>query len=529
MAASQNLSQVSRSIKSPISKGGVLTIHGFGVCVRMQSGHLEIKDGTGSERRTIKLARVNHNLRRLVCISDDGFVTLSALKWLSDIGASLVMLDRIGKVVFITGPTAPSDARLRLAQARALTNGTALAISKELISAKLRGQENVARDKLKNSATADAITGFQVKLDDADDLDSVRALEAHAAVAYWNAWRDVPILWPKSDLRKVPDHWRTFGIRASPLSGGPRLAVNPASALLNFVFAICESEARLALVAVGLDPGIGFLHFPRANRDSLAFDIMEPVRPEVERWLYQWLSTEPLRRSDFFETVKGNCRLMTQLCARLSETAPTWGKLVAPWAEYVARTLWATTSPSKSERRLSTSLTQQHRRIAKGRPSFSEVKVPKPERLCRGCGKTLQGGSTNCTECDVEIATKRLVEAAMVGRIAGHTTEAIAKEAATHRKHAQAKAAWNPAKQPSWLTEQFFSDKIQPALARASATAIAKKIGVSRWYAGRIREGYRPHPRHWRALAKLVGFTANKAGIQPAPFLGHRAGVLTVA
>jgi len=229
------------------------------------------------------------------------------------------------------------------------------------------------------------------------------------------------------------------------------------------------------------------------------------VRPEVERWLYQWLSAEPLRRADFFETATGNCRLMSDLCVRLSETAGTWAKLIAPWAEHVARTLWATTSPSKSERRLSTPLTQQHRRVAKGRPSFTEVKTPKPERLCRGCGKTLQGDSANCKKCDIEIATKRLVEVARVGRVAGHTPEAIAKEAATHRKHAQAKAAWNPAKQPSWLTEQAFSEKIQPVLARASATAIAKRIGVSRWYAGRIREGYRPHPRHWLALTRLVG------------------------
>jgi hypothetical protein len=99
------------------------------------------------------------------------------------------------------------------------------------------------------------------------------------------------------------------------------------------------------------------------------------------------------------------------------------------------------------------------------------------------------------------------VEVARVGRIAGHTSEAIAKEAATHRKHAKARTAWNPAKQPAWLTEQVFSEKIQPALAQSSATAIAKRIGVSRWYAGRIREGYRPHPRHWEALASLVGFT----------------------
>ncbi len=59
--------------------------------------------------------------------------------------------------------------------------------------------------------------------------------------------------------------------------------------------------------------------------------------------------------------------------------------------------------------------------------------------------------------------------------------------------------------QPAWLTEQVFSEKIQPALAQVSATTIAKQIGVSRWYAGRIREGYRPHPRHWEALANVLG------------------------
>jgi CRISPR-associated endonuclease Cas1 len=494
--------------KSPISKSGVLTISGFGVRVRMQHGHLEIEDGVGADRRTLRLARVGHRLKRLVCISEDGFVTLSALKWLSDVGASLVMLDRMGKLLFVTGPTAPSDSRLRLAQSLALGNGSAHTISKALISAKLFGQETLVRDQIKNPALADVIAELRTRLTDAGNPDTVRLIEAHAAVAYWNAWRDVSILWPKSDVRRVPAHWRTFGTRASPLTGGPRLAVNPPNALLNFIFAICESEARLALSILGLDPGIGFLHLPRPNRDSLAFDIMEPARPEIERWLYQWLNTGPLRRVDFFETATGNCRLMSHLCARLSETAPTWGKLIAPWAEYVARNLWDTTSPSKSERRLSTPLTQQHRRVAKGRPSFAGVKAPKPERICRGCGKTVQGDSTNCKECDVAIATKRLVEVASAGRVAGHAPEAIAKEAATHRRHARARAAWNPAKQPSWLTEKVFSEQIQPALARASATAIAKRIGISRWYAGRIREGYRPHPRHWKALVELVGISA---------------------
>ena len=46
--------------------------------------------------------------------------------------------------------------------------------------------------------------------------------------------------------------------------------------------------------------------------------------------------------------------------------------------------------------------------------------------------------------------------------------------------------------------------KVQPLLATVSTSEIAATVGVSRWYAGRIREGYRPHPRHGAALAQLV-------------------------
>jgi hypothetical protein len=122
MAASVNVSQSPLSSKSPISKSGVLTLHGFGVRMRIQSGHLEIEDGIERERRHIRIARVGHGLRRLVCISEDGFATLSALKWLADVGASFLMLNRSGKVLLVTGPTAPSDSRLRRAQALAFGN-----------------------------------------------------------------------------------------------------------------------------------------------------------------------------------------------------------------------------------------------------------------------------------------------------------------------------------------------------------------------------------------------------------------------
>jgi CRISPR-associated endonuclease Cas1 len=492
------LLQSHKSPKSPNSRSGVITIQGFGVRVRMQSGQLEVEDGVGPERRTLRLARVGNGLKRIVCISEDGFVTLSALKWLSDIGASLVMLDRTGKVLFVTGPTASSDSRVRHSQSLALGNGSALAISKELISAKLRGQENLIREKFQNSEVADIIAGFQMRLPNAGNLDAVRLLEGHAAVGYWSAWHDVPILWPKSDAGKIPAHWCRFGNRASPLSGGPRLAINPANALLNYAFALVESETRLALVALGLDPGIGFLHPARAYRDSLALDVMEPIRPDVERWLYQWLTSETLRRSDFHETGTGNCRLMSSLCSMLSETAPTWAKLVAPWAEFVAQAL---SSGIHGKRVISTRLTQRNKRDVQN-AVMPPVHLPRPEHTCGSCGAKIARGKKVCQECWKHETVKEFA----AGRRLAQCPDAITKRAETMLQHRKEINNWKPSDLPAWLTREFYVTQILPALASIAKSRIRFALGVSEPYSSYIQTGQRiPHPRHWQRLAELVG------------------------
>jgi len=245
----------------------------------MQAGHLEINESVAGQLRTIRLWRVNHGLKRLVCISEDGFVTLAALRWLSDVGASFVMLDRLGEVKVVTGPAGSSESRLRRAQALALTNSVGLQIARELISAKLGGQEALAREKLRNAVIANEIANTRKALSDADSMDRVRWIESRAAALYWSAWHDLPITFARKDAKKVPSHWLKFGARHSPLTGGPRLSINPSNTLLNFTFAVAESECRLAAAACGLDPGLGFLHTDIANRDSLALDIIEPIRP----------------------------------------------------------------------------------------------------------------------------------------------------------------------------------------------------------------------------------------------------------
>lgn len=172
---------------------------------------------------------------------------------------------------------------LRRAQALAVNNRAALKLAVRLISQKLAGQEIVSRQRLKNTSVADAIAKFRTSLRSVERLEAVLGIEANAANAYWSAWSNLPIRYPLADLRRIPDHWQIFGARVSPLTGSPRLAVNPPNCALNFLYAILESEAQLAAAELGLDPGLGVLHKDTPNRNSLACDLMEPVRPEQDR------------------------------------------------------------------------------------------------------------------------------------------------------------------------------------------------------------------------------------------------------
>jgi hypothetical protein len=103
-------------------------------------------------------------------------------------------------------------------------------------------------------------------------------------------------------------------------------------------------------------------------------------------------------------------------------------------------------------------------------------------------------------------AAERMANFARIGRAVAHSPEARAKEANTQRRNATAQHSWSASSQPAWLTEQVFTEKIQPLLVDVPTSVIAKRLHVSRWYAGEIRKGYRPHPRHWQVLAKLAGY-----------------------
>jgi CRISPR-associated endonuclease Cas1 len=513
MAATEDVRQLSQSHNPSteliVPRHGVVTLFGYGIQVRVDRGHLVLEDGIGPDRRYARLPRVGHGLKRLVVIGSDGMVSLAALRWLADQDASFVMLERNGKVLAVTGPVRPSDAKLRRSQALANSSGAALRISRELISQKLAAQERVARHKLLDSRTADAIARLETELPSAESISTIRLIESRAARLYWAAWSTLPINFPKNDLKRVPEHWRTFGARVSPLTGSPRLAANPPNAILNYLYALLESESRLAAAALGLDPGIGVMHVDTPSRDSLACDLMEPIRAQIDAYLLEWITRQPLRREWFFEERDGNCRLMGSFAVRLSETLPIWRRAVAPVAEWIARAFWSTIR--RPDAPIATRLTQNNKREAKWAPAQSPLaRVPRQQNICAGCGKPVANASTRCGTCAIEISRERLLDVARQGRIASKSPESRARVSATQRRQQTARWNWKPSSQPDWLTDEIYVKKVQPLLRNFSLSKIASSIDVSLMYASDIRRGRRrPHPRHWLALATLVGVSAN--------------------
>jgi CRISPR-associated endonuclease Cas1 len=401
MAATQTVPQHLRHCNFvPITpRHVVITLFGYAIKVHVDRGHLILEDGIGAVRREGRLPRVGHGLRRLVVIGSDGMVSVAALRWLADQNAAFVMLERDGRVFATTGPVSPSDVRLRRAQGMAHETGIAIKIARELIVHKLYEQEQVIRKFFKDCPSSSVIAEARRAVFKAKTNEEIRRWEAKGALAYWGTMREVPVSFSKADLSKIPEHWKQFGSRVSPLTNSPRLAVNPVNATLNYLYTVLEAESRLALATLGLDPGIGVLHNDLRSRDSLASDLMEPVRPKVDAFLLNLLTSEQLRREWFFEQRNGNRRLMASFASTLSETALMWRTAVASYAEWIAKTFWDSRLRPIHNEGPATRLTERQRRD--GRAKFSGLNETNPSRLalCRICGQVRLASNGVCRDC----------------------------------------------------------------------------------------------------------------------------------
>jgi CRISPR-associated endonuclease Cas1 len=496
---------------------GVLVLSGYGLSVRVWRGRLRIADGIGRDRREGLVHRATGKLRRLVVLGHTGSVSLEAVRWLADVGAGYLQVDADGRVLAAFGPQGADRPGLRRAQARALDTPVGDGIARRLIAEKVAAQaETLVAVDATRPIPVEAIDELRVAsaaLHEREGRDALRAVEARAASAYWSAWSDVPVAFARRDADRVPPHWLTFGSRTSHLTGGPRLATNPANAVLNYLYALLEGEATIAARLVGLDPGLGVMHADQLTRDSLAADLMEPVRPLVDRYVLELLRGRAFGAADFHETRQGACRVTARLAAELAQTAPRWATAVGRVAEDVALLL---DDGGRVGRPMPTPLSGRNR--AASRPSGPrQPPISQAIRIdvrCTTCGGPTRKGRRTCSagcreaarlmpeETGFLRAGQERMRALRAAGIDPLTPEARARIAAAQSRRRRETSDWNQAHggQPD---PEAFRREVLPLIQGVSIRELVRRTGLSLTFLSQVRRGAEvPHRRWWNALAK---------------------------
>ncbi|MDH3313558.1 MAG: CRISPR-associated endonuclease Cas1 [Nitrosopumilus sp.] len=91
------------------------------------------------------------------------------------------------------------------------------------------------------------------------------------------------------------------------------------NALLNYGYAILESEIRKLINGTGLDYSIGFLHEINQSRTSLVYDIQELFRWLIDLSVIQLLEERKIKKSDFIITENYHTRLGEDVAKMLIE------------------------------------------------------------------------------------------------------------------------------------------------------------------------------------------------------------------
>lgn len=90
----------------------------------------------------------------------------------------------------------------------------------------------------------------------------------------------------------LPDMWQFSRRSRRPASDG-------FNAALNYLYGMLYTIVEQAIFAAGLDPHLGILHVDQYDAPTLAFDLIEPFRPGVDRLLIEQFMSNKVDPSHF--------------------------------------------------------------------------------------------------------------------------------------------------------------------------------------------------------------------------------------
>ena len=504
-------------LTAPLQRGAVCVVEGYGVRIQIRRGHLVVDDGFGRERRQRVFNRATHGLSRVVVLGHEGSISFEAIRWLADLGISYQQIDRDGRLL-ASSSVGSGDARLRRQQAVIAQTQNGLELARQMLTVKLEGQRWVLGKLTDRADVFEEFDASVAALAVGRSVEALREAERQAALTYWREWSGLDCRFAKRDMVRVPEHWRTFGSRHSPISSSSRLAVTPLNAILNYLYALLAAETRNACLIVGLDPGLGIVHVDYRNRDSFVLDLMEVARPAVDEYVLELAQTHTFRATDFGETRRGVCRVLAPFAHQLARTGPQWREAVAPFAEHFARAL--AELPDSRIDTLATPLTRTNRARAGSRgfreaPKAAATRRIKPDPTCQRCGQPVPTRDrVYCDTCLPDYQREQFSDAfsgsglasiersKQTGHDPTHTPEAERKRGATIAERKKAVAEWET-KYGKLTDMSAFDREILPLIQQVPLSRLMKATGLSLRYVSQIRRGEkRPHPRHWARFAE---------------------------
>lgn len=252
---------------------------------------------------------------------------------LAEAGATTVLMSprQTRRIATVLGPH-HNDAAVRLAQAaRVMDDGWCRQWALGTVRAKLARQLRGLRTLMAQRSDArkplfDAMASLRFALDalpaqpsaatpndELPDLSSLRGREGAAARAYFGGLVGV-----------MPPVMQFSGRNRRP----PR---DPVNVCLSLGYTLLHAQAVQACAVAGLDPLLGFYHRPAFGRESLASDLIEPLRPAVDLWVWERLRSRDLREEHFSQD-KGACLLGK---AGRQIFYSSWESNAAPWRRWL--------------------------------------------------------------------------------------------------------------------------------------------------------------------------------------------------
>jgi CRISPR-associated protein Cas1 len=201
-------------------------------------------------------------------------ITTQAIRLCSEEDVGVHWMTLGGGLVGSLAPTAQSAQR-HLRQFAALADTErALSLAKRLVRAKVSGQLRfllrATREHQRTERVEQSLRNLRQRMRlvaSSEDLQSLLGVEGSAAREYFAALPD--LLSPDLDAR-----FRFDGRNRRP-------PADRFNALLSFGYGMLYRQVVGAIIAIGLHPGVGFYHQPRAAAQPLGLDIMEMFRVPV--------------------------------------------------------------------------------------------------------------------------------------------------------------------------------------------------------------------------------------------------------